>query len=237
MKTIGLIGGMSWESSIEYYRLINQQVKAKLGGLHSAKVIMNSLNFVEIVECQQAGDWEKASMILSNTAKSLEDSGADFVLLCTNTMHKLSEQIQSAINVPFIHIADVTAEQIKSNGLKKVALLGTKYTMEQDFYRQRLESHGLQVIIPNSADVQIVNDVIFDELCKGKILESSKEQYKRIINELAQQGAEGVILGCTEIPLLIKAEDSVLPIFDTTEIHATKAVELALSEDNVAILV
>lgn len=229
MKTIGIIGGMSWESSIEYYRLINQLVKQKLGGLASAKIVMNSLNFEEIVACQKAADWNKASSILESTAKGLETNGADFVLLCTNTMHKVADNIQNAIGIPFIHIADVTAEKVLAQGIKKVALLGTKYTMEQEFYTKRLTSHGLDVLIPEEADRKIVNDVIFDELCKGKVVENSRQEYKRIIAELADNGAEGVILGCTEISLLVKPEDSQIPVFDTTEIHAQKAVELALS--------
>lgn len=229
MKTIGLIGGMSWESSLEYYRIINEETKKHLGGLHSAKSLMYSVDFAEIEELQHKGDWETATKLMVDAAKRLENGGADFVLICTNTMHKMAKAVEEAISIPILHIADPTAEAIKAQGLTKVALLGTKYTMEQDFYRGRLiEQFGLDVIIPSETDRQTVHDIIYDELCQGEIKATSKQQYMEIIDRLVTDGAQGIILGCTEIGLLIKQADVALPVFDTTQIHATAAVEMAL---------
>lgn len=229
MKTIGLIGGMSWESSLEYYRIINEETKKHLGGLHSAKSLMYSVDFAEIEELQHKGDWETATKLMVDAAKRLENGGADFVLICTNTMHKMAKAVEEAISIPILHIADPTAEAIKAQGLTKVALLGTKYTMEQDFYRGRLiEQFGLDVIIPSETDRQTVHDIIYDELCQGEIKATSKQQYMEIIDRLVTDGAQGIILGCTEIGLLIKQADVALPVFDTTQIHATAAVEVAL---------
>lgn len=226
MKTIGLIGGMSWESTAEYYRLINEEVKNRLGGLHSAKCILYSVDFHEIERYQSAGEWEKAGEVLGIAANSLEKAGADFLVLCTNTMHKVVNQLGSAL--PLVHIADATAEQIKKQGLKTVGLLGTKYTMEQDFYKARIEENGIKVIVPGSINMDLINKVIFDELCLGTISPVSREYFKRVIRDLAEIGAEGIILGCTEIGLLIKEADSPLPLFDTAKIHAIEAVNEAL---------
>ncbi|MBL0338778.1 MAG: aspartate/glutamate racemase family protein [Rhodospirillaceae bacterium] len=229
MKTIGLIGGMSWESSAEYYRLINQQVKARLGGLHSAKILMFSLDFAEIEKLQSQGQWDQAGEILIDAAQRLEKGGADFLLLCTNTMHKLAGDIQQNISLPLLHIADATGLEIKKTTIKKIGLLGTKFTMEQDFYKGRLKDQfGFEVLIPDAADRQMVHDVIYRELCLGTIQSASKEKYKKIIHNLVNRGVEGVILGCTEISLLINQKDSSVPLFDTTKIHAAAAVDKAL---------
>jgi aspartate racemase len=229
MKTIGLIGGLSWESSIEYYRIINETVKDKLGGLHSAKIVMYSFDFEGIKEMQYQGRWDEATQVMIDAAKKLEKAEADCVVICSNTMHKMAEAVQAAIQIPLLHIADATAEKIKSQELKTVGLLATNFTMEEEFYKGRLiEKHGLQVITPKAEERLIVHKIIYEELCLGKILHSSKEQYKKIIDNLVEQGAEGIILGCTEITLLIKAEDSQLPLFDTTLIHAQSAVEYAI---------
>lgn len=228
MKTIGLIGGMSWESSTEYYCIINEEVKRRLGGFHSAKCILYSVDFEEIELCQRNGEWEKTARILSDASRSLKAAGADFIILCTNTMHKVAEQIQAGAGIPLLHIADITARQVLSHGIKTIGLLGTKYTMEQEFYKSRLESQGIKVLIPNEGDRAIVNAVIYDELCLGKIIDGSRTEYKRIIKDLTEQGAEGIILGCTEIGLLVKPEDSDVPLFDTTLIHAVGAVDYAL---------
>jgi aspartate racemase len=229
MKTIGLIGGMSWESSIEYYRIINETVRARLGGLHSAKSIMYSVDFAEIEALQQQGRWNEATALMIAAAQRVENGGADFVIICTNTMHRMADEIQKQIKIPLLHIADATAEQIKAQGLKKIGLLGTRFTMEEDFYRGRLsEKHGLEVIIPTEKERDIVHRVIFDELCLGEIRPSSREQYVSVMDHLARDGAEGIILGCTEISLLIQEEDSQVPLFDTTKIHAMAAVEYAL---------
>lgn len=230
MKTIGLIGGMSWESSNEYYRIVNEEIKKRLGGLHSSKCIMYSVDFEEIEICQRNCEWDKAGYILSAAARSLEAAGADFIILCTNTMHKVAKEIQSGIKVPFLHIADITAERVLSDGITVIGLLGTKYTMEEDFYKQRLVDKGIKVIIPKEDDRVIVNRIIYEELCLGKIFEESREEYKRIIKDLSLQGAKGIILGCTEIGLLVKQEDSVLPTYDTTLLHALGAVDLALKK-------
>ena len=229
MKTIGLIGGMSWESSLEYYRIINEQVKEKLGGLHSAKSLMYSLNFAEIEKLQHQGKWDKLTSLMIKAAQNLENGGADFVLICTNTMHKMADDVQDNINIPLLHLVDTTADKIKQNRLRKVGLLGTNFTMEEDFYKGRLmNKYGLDVIIPNEKDRQIIHQVIYQELCLGNIKKSSKDQYIEIINKLIESGAEAVILGCTEIQLLIQQEDVKVPLYDTTTIHAEAAVEYSL---------
>ncbi|WP_088227332.1 aspartate/glutamate racemase family protein [Desulfosporosinus sp. FKB] len=229
MKTIGLIGGMSWESSSEYYRILNEEIKQRLGGLHSAKCVLYSVDFEEIEVCQRNNEWEKAAQILTGAAHSLEAAGADFIIICTNTMHKVAEEIQAGVHIPLLHIADVTAQEVISKGINVVGLLGTRYTMEQDFYKARLEAQGIKVLIPEEADRVIVNDVIFNELCLGQILEESRANYQRIIQNLIELGAKGIILGCTEIGLLVKSEDSTVPLFDTTELHAKEAVNFALA--------
>jgi len=228
MKTIGLIGGMSWESSAEYYRLINEEVKQRLGGLHSAKCVLYSVDFDEIEICQRNGEWEKAGQILADAAYRLQLAGADFIVICTNTMHKVVDQIQARINIQLLHIADIAAQKVLSCGIKTVGLLGTQYTMEQNFYKSRLEARGIKVLIPKESDRVIVNTVIYNELCLGKIVEESRAKFKRIIEDLTEQGAEGIILGCTEIGLLVKPEDSTVPLFDTTLLHALGAVDFAL---------
>ncbi|HBG4728323.1 TPA: amino acid racemase [Clostridioides difficile] len=223
MKTIGLIGGMSWESTITYYQVINTVIKERLGGLHSSKCILYSVDFQEIEECQSSGNWEKSAKILADAAIKLQGAGADFIVICTNTMHKVSDKIQESIHIPLLHIADVTATVLKEKEIKKVALLGTKYTMEQDFYKNIIINNGIEVLIPNEEDRIIVNDTIFNELCLGIVSESSKKAFLSIIDKLSKQGAEGVILGCTEIGLLIKQNDTSIPLFDTTVIHAIEA--------------
>jgi len=230
MKTIGMIGGMSWESSIEYYRIINQTVRKKLGGLHSAKSIMYSVEFADIEALQHQNRWDELASIMIEAARSLERGGADFVIICTNTMHKLYDQVQNNIKIPMLNIADATAEKIKMEGIKKIALLGTRFTMEEDFYKGRLvDRYGLDVIIPAEDERKIVHRVIYDELCAGMINSDSKQKYADIIQRLVAKGAEGVILGCTEIGLLVKQKDSPTPLFDTTEIHARATVEYALA--------
>ncbi len=230
MKTIGLIGGMSWESTVDYYRIINQEVGRRLGGLHSAKILMYSVDFGELEPLMREGKWDEIGGHVATIAKTLESGGADVILLCTNTVHKVAGWIEGAITVPFIHIADATGEEITRKGLKKVALLGTRYTMEGDFYRDRLtEKFGLSVLIPPDEERGIINDVIFNELCKGVINQSSKDQFKAFIKGLVGRGADGIILGCTEIPMLIKQGDCPVPLLDTTSIHALRAVEYALS--------
>ncbi|HBF4246061.1 TPA: aspartate/glutamate racemase family protein [Clostridioides difficile] len=226
MKTIGLIGGMSWESTITYYQVINTVIKERLGGLHSSKCILYSVDFQEIEECQSSGNWEKSAKILADAAIKLQEAGADFIVICTNTMHKVLDKIQESIHIPLLHIADVTATVLREKEIKKVALLGTKYTMEQDFYKNVIINNGIEVLIPNEEDRIIVNDTIFNELCLGIISESSKKAFLSIIDKLGKQGAEAVILGCTEIGLLIKQNDTSIPLFDTTVIHA---IEAALS--------
>jgi aspartate racemase len=228
MKTIGLIGGMSWESSAEYYRLINQEVKKQLGGLHSAKCILYSVNFEEMQRYQAQGNWERAGEVLGDVAQSLEKAGADFIIICTNTMHKVIEYVEEKISIPILHIADATAHKILKSDIRSVGLLGTKYTMEQDFYKSRIESNGINILVPNSEDRDVVNKVIFEELCLGEIQQSSREYYKKVIQRLVDNGAEGIILGCTEIGLLVKPEDSKVPLFDTTVIHAFESVKKAL---------
>jgi aspartate racemase len=229
MKTIGMIAGMSWESSLEYYRLVNEGVKAGLGGLHSAKCVLVSVDFAEIEVLQREGRWDEATQAMINAARQVQAGGADFLLICTNTMHKMAEEVQASIEIPLLHIADAAAEAIMALGLRKVGLLGTRFTMEENFYRGRLaEKYGLEVLIPDEADRAIVHRVIYEELVLGMIVPASKLEYQRIIESLIQQGAEGIILGCTEIGLLIKDEDSRVPLFDTTSIHAQAAVEMAL---------
>lgn len=233
MKTIGLIGGMSWESSQEYYRIINEETKARLGGLHSAKSLMYSMNFAEIEALQHANEWGAATKLMIEAAQSLERGGADFIVICTNTMHKTAEDVERAISVPLLHIADATAKEVKEKGIARVALLGTKFTMEQDFYKGRLVSKfGLDVITPSNEDRQTVHDIIYEELCLGEIKEGSRQKYLEIIRKLQDQGAQGVILGCTEIGLLVKQGDVDMPVFDTTFIHANAAVTAALVSKN-----
>ncbi len=228
MKTIGLIGGMSWESTASYYQLINETIKEKLGGLHSAKILLYSVDFAEIERYQASGDWDKSAEVLSQIAQNLEQAGADFIVICTNTMHKVAPQIQKTISIPILHIAQATADALLENGIKKVGLLGTKYTMTQDFYKEKLFEAGLDVVIPDQAGVEEVNRIIYDELCLGQIEESSKQAYLAIIDDLKNAGAEAVILGCTEIGLLVKQEDTDVPLFDTTAIHAKKAAKVAV---------
>ena len=223
LKTIGLIGGMSWESAVTYYKIINETVKEKLGGLHSAKCVLYSVDFQEIEECQASGNWEKSGEILGEAAYNLEKAGADFIVICTNTMHKVVNQIKEKISIPILHIAEMTAEKILEKGLKNIALLGTKYTMEQDFYKSKLIEKGINVIIPDKNDIEIINKVIYDELCLGTINSNSKKKFLEIVDKLRNKGAEGIILGCTEIGLLIKNEDTDVPLFDTAIIHAEQA--------------
>ncbi len=229
MKTIGLIGGMSWESSIEYYRIINETVRDRLGGLHSAQSLMYSVEFAEVEALQHRGDWPRLTALMVDAAQRLERGGADFLVLCTNTMHKMADDMQRGVAIPLLHIADATAAEVKGRGLSKVGLLGTRFTMEEDFYRGRLaERHGLEVLIPSEAEREIVDRVIYEELCAGKIVAASREDYRRVMAHLAEQGAQGIVLGCTEIGLLVGDEDSPVPLFDTTRIHAVAAAEYAL---------
>jgi len=229
MKTIGLLGGMSWESTLLYYRLINERVKARLGGLHSARLVLYSLDFDEIERLQHAGRWDEAGAIVAAAARSLELAGADFLVLCTNTMHKVAPEIEAVVRIPLLHIADATAAAIRDAGLHKVGLLATRFTMEQDFYRGRLaRRHGLDVLVPDADERAFVHRVIYDELCLGTILDASRERYRDIIRRLVDRGAEGIILGCTEIGLLVAPADSPVPVFDTTAIHAAAAVEYAV---------
>ena len=228
MKTIGLIGGMSWESTVSYYQLINETIKEKLGGLHSAKILLYSVDFAEIERYQASGDWDKSAEVLSQIAQNLEQAGADFIVICTNTMHKVAPQIQKIISIPILHIAQATADALLENGIKKIGLLGTKYTMTQEFYKEKLLEAGLEVIILDQSGVEEVNRIIYDELCLGQIKESSKQTYLSMIDDLKNAGAEAVILGCTEIGLLVKQEDTDMPLFDTAVIHAQKAAEFAV---------
>ena len=230
MKTIGLIGGMSWESTAHYYRLLNEAVKARLGGLHSAKCLLASVDFAEIEPLQRAGRWDEAGAILNRAALGLERAGADLLLICANTMHKVAEQTLRGVRIPLIHIADATAARVRAAGIRRVALLGTRYVMEQDFYRQRLaDRYGLEVLVPGPADRTEVNRVIFEELCLGRTAPASKARYVAIMEALVRDGAEGVIAGCTEITMLVQQPDVSVPLFDTTEIHALAAVERALA--------
>jgi aspartate racemase len=229
MKTIGLIGGMSWESSLEYYRILNETVKERLGGLHSAKCVLVSVDFAEIEPLQHQERWAEQAQLMVAAAQNAERAGADFVILCTNTMHKLADDIQAGIHIPLLHIADVTARKIKSAGIHKVGLLGTRFTMEQDFYRLRLEErHHLTVLVPDEQQRELIHRIIYQELCLGIIKPESRLQYARVIQDLEQNGAQGIILGCTEIELLVKSEDSNVPLFPTTRIHAEAAIDYAL---------
>ena len=230
MKTIGLIGGMSWESTITYYQVINTVIKERLGGLHSSKCILYSVDFQEIEECQSSGNWEKSAKILSDAAIKLQNAGADFIVICTNTMHKVADKIQEKIHIPLLNIANVTAEVLKEKKIKKVALLGTKYTMEQDFYKDIIINNGIEVLVPTEEERVIINNTIFNELCVGIVSESSKKAFLSIIDTLGEQGVDGIILGCTEIGLLIKQNDTSIPLFDTTLIHAIEAALKSISD-------
>ena len=230
VKTIGLIGGMSWESTRTYYEVINQTVKEKLGGLHSAKCVLFSVDFHEIERLQAIGEWDKSAGLLSEAARSLERAGADFLVICTNTMHKVAPAIRASVSIPVLHIADATADALIEKGIRKAGLLGTKYTMTQDFYTGRLIEKGLEAIVPAPEDIETVNRIIYEELCLGMVSDQSRSTMLRVVRSLSECGAEGVILGCTEIGLLVRQGDTQVPLFDTTLIHAVKAVELALSE-------
>jgi len=229
MKTIGLIGGMSWESTAQYYRLINELVKQRLGGLHSARLVLYSVDFHDIELLQHAGRWNEAGAQLADAARALEAAGAECVVLCTNTMHKVAAAIGAAVSIPLLHIADATAAEIRHAGVKQVGLLGTRFTMEEDFYRGRLEQQGIGVLVPEAAEREIVHRVIYDELCVGAVNAASRESYQRIIAGLVDRGVQGIVFGCTEIGLLVSAADAPVPVFDTTAIHAASAVEFALA--------
>jgi aspartate racemase len=232
MKTLGLIGGMSWESTVPYYRIVNETVRERLGGLHSARLILYSVDFHDIERLQQAGAWEEAGQVLARAARSLQAAGADGLVLCTNTMHRVALVIEAAVTIPLLHIADPTAAAMRGAGLKTVGLLGTRFTMEQEFYRGRLaERHGLKVIVPDAADREIVHRVIYEELCRGQAREDSQARYRQIIQRLVEAGAEGIILGCTEIALLVGPDDVLVPVFDTTSLHARHAAEWALCDE------
>lgn len=231
MKTIGLIGGMSWESSLEYYRILNETVRERLGGLHSARCVLVSVDFAQIEALQSAGRWEESGLILAEAARALQQAGAECVVLCTNTMHKLAGAIQSAVNIPFLHIADATGARVRAVGMHTVGLLGTRFTMEEDFYKERLaNAFGLEVLIPPADERQQAHDVIYQELCLGILRPEARACYRGIITGLVARGAQGIILGCTEIGLLVKPEDSPVALFDTTQIHAIAAVDWALAE-------
>lgn len=231
MKTIGLIGGMSWESSLEYYRILNESVKEKLGGLHSAKCIMYSVDFGEIEALQREDKWQQLQTIMIKAAKGLKRGGADFIIICTNTMHKIADSIEKNADIKVLHIADATGAKIVEKGIKKVGLLGTKFTMEGDFYKSILKGrYGIEVIVPDDEEREVIHKIIYDELCRGVINVTSREKFKTIINDLVLQGAEGIILGCTEIPLLIRESNVEIPVFDTTTIHVIAAVEFALND-------
>lgn len=231
MKTIGLIGGMSWESTVPYYRIINETVKDRLGGLHSAKIILYSVDFHDIEQRQHSGDWDGAGRLLAHAARSLQAAGAEVIVLCTNTMHKVADAIEREVDIPLFHIADATAVEIRRQGLNKIGLLGTRFTMEQEFYKGRLlDRFGIEPIIPEEAERAVIHGVIYDELCLGKVLDNSRDEYRRIMQDLVARGAQGIILGCTEISMLVGAGDASVPVFDTTEIHARKAAEWALDE-------
>ena len=230
MKTIGFIGGMSWESTATYYAIVNKTVKRELGGFHSAKCLLYSVDFQEIEECQACGDWKKGGQILADAAKKLENAGADFIVICTNTMHKAVPQIQSQISIPILHIAEATANKLKTAKIHRVALLGTKYTMEQDFYKNKLIENGIDVMIPEEDDRNAINHIIYKELCLGVISQASKDFFLQVISKMSKAGAEGVILGCTEIGLLVQQQDTETPLFDTAQIHAESAALLAVKE-------
>lgn len=229
MKTIGLLGGMSWESTVSYYRALNEGVKAALGGFHSAKLCLYSVDFAEIERLQHAGDWDATAEILSRAARSVEAAGADFLLIGTNTMHKVAPEIEASITIPLLHIADATAQRLAADGIRRVGLLGTRFTMEQDFYKGRIaEGFGIEVLVPDAAQRDLVHEVIYHELCLGQVKETSRQRYLEIIESLREQGAEAVILGCTEIALLVQQSDTAVPLYDTTAIHAGEAVKWAL---------
>lgn len=228
MKIIGLIGGMSWESTVTYYKIINETVKRQLGGLHSAKCLLYSVDFDEIEQYQSRGEWGKSGEVLADAAVRLEQAGADFIVICTNTMHKVAPAVQSKISIPLVHIAEATADELEKHRIAKVALLGTKYTMTQDFYKAKLIDRGIEVLVPEENEIETVNSIIYDELCLGIISEKSRAEYVRIVKKLSQRGAQGVILGCTEIGLLLRQSDTETPLFDTTVIHATKAAMLSV---------
>jgi aspartate racemase len=230
MKTIGLIGGMSWESTVTYYQLINQAVKETLGGLHSAKCLLYSVDFHEIEACQASGEWEKSGDILTEAAQRLQKAGADFLVICTNTMHKVVPQMEKHLTIPILHIADATAKALTEKDISKAALLGTRYTMEQNFYKERIVKNGIDVIVPGATDREFINQIIYQELCLGILNPDSRKRFLCIMEELGGMGAEGVILGCTEIGLLVNQKDSPIPLFDTTVIHARSAVQLALED-------
>ncbi len=230
MKTVGLIGGMSWESTVTYYQLLNEGIKDALGGLHSAKVLLYSVDFYEIESLMSRGAWDKAAELLGDVAARLEQAGADMILICTNTLHKVAPQVQTKIRVPLVHIAEAAAETLKEQGISRVGLLGTQYTMTQEFYRDKLVERGIEVLIPEGDDIELVNRVIFDELCLGIVKEESRAEYLRVIAALQQRGVQGILLGCTELGLIVAKEDVSLPLYDTTEIHAKKALALALAE-------
>jgi aspartate racemase len=229
LKVIGLIGGMSWESTVPYYRLINETVKQRLGGLHSARIVLYSVDFHDVEAMQRTGDWAAAGALLAAAARSLQSAGAECIVLCTNTMHRVAPEVEGAVTIPLLHIADATAGAVKAAGLSTVGLLGTRFTMEQAFYRERLsKDHGLQVLTPEEADRAVVHRVIYDELCVGRIVESSRDAYRRIMAALVERGAQAIILGCTEISLLVGVGDCSVALFDTTAIHARKAAEWSL---------
>lgn len=230
MKTIGLIGGMSWESTVTYYQVINEFIKSKLGGSHSAKILLYSVDFHEIEECLVKKNWDKCADILIHAAKALELGGADFIAICTNTIHKVVPLVEQHISIPILHIADAMSDELEKSNIKTIALLGTKYTMTQDFYKDRLLQRGFKVLIPDEKDIELVNSIIFDELCMGVIRQESKEEYIRIISSLAGRGAQGAILGCTEIGMLVQQKDTAVKVFDTTQIHATRAALMALED-------
>lgn len=230
MKTIGLLGGMSWESTVPYYRLINEAVKRRLGGLHSAKLLLHSVDFAEIEALQRTGDWEASGRQLATAARGLEAAGAELLLIGTNTMHKVAPAIEAAIGIPLLHVGDATARAVRSAGIVRVGLLGTRFTMEQDFYIDRLASHGLDVLVPPSADREDVHRVIYQELCAGRFEPDSRERFRRVMSDLVARGAQGIILGCTEIGLLVDDGDASVPLFDTTRLHAQAAVETALGD-------
>ncbi|EPC01018.1 aspartate racemase [Litchfieldella anticariensis FP35 = DSM 16096] len=230
MKTIGMLGGMSWESTASYYKALNEGVKAALGGLHSAKICLYSVDFAELERLQHEGEWEATADILSDAARSVEAGGADFLLICTNTMHKVAPRIEASISIPLLHIADATAQRLANDGIKRVGLLGTRFTMEQDFYKGRIaEGHDIDVLVPTAPEQDIVHQIIYSELCLGRISEASRQQYLEIIDALRERGAEAVILGCTEIALLVQQEHTTVPLYDTTTIHAEEAVKWALA--------
>ncbi|MDH4220650.1 MAG: aspartate/glutamate racemase family protein [Candidatus Aminicenantes bacterium] len=229
MKTIGMIGGMSWESSLEYYRIVNETIKEELGGFHSAQCVLYSVNFEEVEKLQHQGDWESLTRLMIDAAQRVKKAGADFLIICTNTMHKMADEVQEATRIPLLHIVDVTAAAIRANGQAKVGLLGTKFTMEQDFYKGRLnQRHEIDVLIPDDKERQVIHDILYNELCLGAIKELSREKFKDIIQGLVGRGAQGVILGCTEIPLIVSQKDCEIPLYDTTTLHAKAAVAFAL---------